>query len=219
MSHLYWAGVTACAEAMLAKHAGAIILAGGYGRRLTKQKGLLQVGGLSIAERVIEAAKTAVGDLVVVGEAHLPPGTGVRVVPDDFPGGGPTHGLWVGLRALDRPVAVLMAWDMPFLTAGLLSYLIQSLEASQDNQAAVPRIQGRPQPLCAAYRHSCAEVLENMNRGVNVAMKDLLARLSVRWVSEEELGHLGPPEKLLFSVNTPRDLDQARRWAEENRDC
>lgn len=198
---------------MQPRQAGAIILAGGQGRRLAKDKGLLPVGGMPIVERVVRAARAVVGDVVVVGESCLPRGLNVPVVADETPGGGPAHGLWVGLRALEQPVAALVAWDMPFVTAELLGYLVEALETGQDNQAAVPRLGGRPQPLCAAYRKSCIQVLETMQRGVNVAMSDLLARIRVNWVDAQEFARFGDPEKLLFNVNTRQDLELARCWA------
>lgn len=200
---------------MQSRHAGAIILAGGRGRRLARDKGLLPIGGMPIVERVVRAAQAAVGEVVVVGEVCLPRGWGVLVVADETPGGGPAHGLWVGLRALKQPIAVLVAWDMPFVTAGLLGYLVEALQASPNDQAAVPRLDGRPQPLCAAYRKSCTEILERLQRGVNVPMKHLLAHLRIRWIDAEALSGLGEPEKLLFNVNTPQDLKLAQYWAIE----
>lgn len=201
---------------MQRRHAGAIVLAGGQGRRLTQKKGLLRIGGVPIVERVVQAARAAVGRVVVVGNASTPLAADVATVDDETPGAGPCHGLWVGLRTVHRPIAVVVAWDMPFVTADLLGYLVDVLDACQSAEAAVPRLGGRPQPLCAAYRQSCAQVLEHMQRGVNVAMRELLARLCVRWVDEVDLAAFGQPEKLLFNVNTPEDLALAEAWAAQD---
>jgi hypothetical protein len=42
-------------------------------------------------------------------------------------------------------------------------------------------------------------------------VQEAVASLSPRLVSGEELSRFGEPERLLFNVNTPGDLNQAER--------
>jgi molybdopterin-guanine dinucleotide biosynthesis protein A len=195
------------------KEVGAIVLAGGQGRRLARDKGGLPVAGTPIVARVVEAAVLAAERVVVVGDAPLPAGIDLPVVPDEVPRAGPLHGLLLGLRALGTPLALLLAWDMPFVTSELLRYLTQTLG---DCEAAVPLVEGRPQPLCAAYAQSCASQIEGLGDGINRPMRDLLARVWVRWVEEAEIRRFGDPRRLFFNVNTQADLDLAQMMAAQD---
>ncbi len=189
---------------------GAIVLAGGRGRRLAPDKGGRLVAGASIVARVVRAASAVAGQVVIVGDAPLPAGIDLPVLHDEVPHAGPLHGLLLGLRALKTPVVLLLAWDMPFVTSGLLRYLSQSLG---DCAAAVPNVDGQPQPLCAAYAQSCVPVIEALGDGVNLSMRALLPRLRVRWLDQHELLPFGDPRRLFFNVNTAADLDLAQAIA------
>jgi molybdopterin-guanine dinucleotide biosynthesis protein A len=191
---------------------GAIVLAGGRGRRLSPDKGRLVVAGRPIVTRALEAAAQVAERVVVVGSARLPSGLDVTVVPDDVPYGGPLHALLLGMRALGTRVALLVAWDMPFVSPQVLRYLCEGLG---DDSAAIPVVDGQPQPLCAAYADSCAGVIESFGDGVNLPMWALFPRVPVRWVLEQELARFGEPRRLFFNVNTAADLELARAMATE----
>jgi len=148
--------------------------------------------------------------IVVVGSEAIPTDTDVSVIPDEIPGAGPAHGLLVGLQAVGCPVALLVAWDMPFVEAPLLRFIAEQVG---EYEAAVPVVGGQPEPLCAAYRQSCVPVLEALNRGVNVPMREVLVRLRVRWIEEHELRSFGDPTRLFFNVNTAADLATAQKMA------
>ncbi len=189
---------------------GAIVLAGGRGRRLAPDKGCRLVAGTSLVARVVRAATAVAERVVVVGDAPLPTGIDLPVLHDEMPYAGPLHGLLLGLRALQTPVAMLLAWDMPFVTPELLRYLSRGLDGSA---AAIPLVLGQPQPLCAAYAQSCAPVIEGMGDGVDLPMWALYPRLPVRWVNQHELAQYGDPRRLFFNVNTGADLELAQDLA------
>jgi len=191
--------------------AGAIVLAGGRGSRLSRDKGCLLVGGAPIVARVVAAATAVCERVIVVGDAPLPEGLGVTAVADATPGGGPVQALGTGLRALGTPLCVLLAWDMPFVSAELLGHLVANADAFE---AVVPRIGGRPQPLCAVYARACLPLIEALDEGRNVAMRDFVARLRVRWVEEDEVRPFGDPARLFLNVNTDEDLARARAMTE-----
>jgi molybdopterin-guanine dinucleotide biosynthesis protein A len=192
--------------------AGAIVLAGGRGSRLSRDKGCLLVGGVPIVARVVAAARTACVRVMVVGDAPLPGGLDATVVADATPGGGPVQALGTGLGALGTPLGVLLAWDMPFVSVKLLRYLVANADAVE---AVVPRIGGRPQPLCAVYAGACLPVIETLDEGRNAAMGEFLARLRVRWVEEDEVRPFGDSARLFLNVNTDEDLAKARAMAYE----
>lgn len=101
----------------------AVILAGGAARRLAgaDKPGLL-VGGVSLLDRVLGAVAGA-GRIVVAGPTR-PTRREVVWVREDPPGGGPVAGLAAALPRVRADVVVLLAADLPFVTAGLIERLV-----------------------------------------------------------------------------------------------
>lgn len=146
--------------------------------------------------------------LVVAREPDAYPG--FEVVVDRFPGCGPLGGLHAGLLEARTEVGLCVACDLPFLEPALLSLL---LDRVRGYDAAVPLVGGRPEPLCAAYRREVAGVAEDLLRSTSSArgraMQDLLERLRVRSVSEEELRAVDPELVSFWNVNTFEDYRRA----------
>jgi len=192
---------------------GAIILAGGKGERLRPDKGCLLVGGVPIVARVVAAARAVCEQVVIVGSAPLPEGLGVSVAADADGPAGPVRGLATGLSLLDTTHAYLLAWDMPFVEPALLGHMAAVIGA---DDAIVPRIAGRPQPLCALYARACLAALAALpprGEGRGPSLTDLLSQVSVHWLEEAELAAFGDPERILLNVNTPADLARAQELA------
>src|SRR5881227_864362 len=97
------------------------VLAGGESRRLDGiAKGLLEVGGRRIVDRVLAAVRSATDELFLITND-----TAVRDVPsfgDVRDGRGSLIGLHSALSHC-RDSAIVAAWDMPFLSSELLNML------------------------------------------------------------------------------------------------
>ncbi|SEG43000.1 Molybdopterin-guanine dinucleotide biosynthesis protein A [Actinacidiphila yanglinensis] len=147
----------------------AVVLAGGAARRLGgTDKPALPVGGLMLLDRVLAACEAA-GTTVVVGPRR-PTARPVRWAREEPAGGGPVPALAAGLAALaggpgargplgqGAPrVVVVLAADLPFLTAATVGALAEAADACAPGAAGVPEgvvltdPDGRDQPLAAAY--------------------------------------------------------------------
>ena len=188
----------------------AAILAGGRARRLDgTYKPSLIVGEDSILTRLLAAFRDAgVEDIVIVGN-RAPSCEGARHAPDVIDGG-PLGGLYSALLMATRPVVVVMAGDMPFVTGTL----VRSLARMADHEeAVVPRTNGRWHPLCAAYRRSIAlRVKQRLDREA-FRVTSLLDELCVRELSPDVLAHSEAMDMLLMNVNTPDDYREAERLA------
>jgi molybdopterin-guanine dinucleotide biosynthesis protein A len=131
-----------------------VLLAGGAARRFRGMpKGLALVDGLRIADRALAALRGATDQQIVV--ANDPRATrwfpGQHVVRDAEEGLGPLHGLRTALASAEGAPVLVVAWDMPFVTAALLATLRS--EGEGGGAAAVP-VAGNPpraEPLCAYY--------------------------------------------------------------------
>jgi molybdopterin-guanine dinucleotide biosynthesis protein A len=189
--------------------ASAAILAGGRATRYGgRDKGGLLVGGRPILERQLAELSGVTDDLMVVVGAGpdrpLPDGAVARVVYDRVADCGPLGGLEAALEAARDDVVVVVAGDMPFVTAALARYLVS---LAWDAEAVVPRTERGYHPLCAAYTRGCRAAVAGHLRARRLRMIDLLHAVRVREVSAAEIDALGDHHRLLANVNTPAEHD------------
>ncbi|MGB3632827.1 MAG: molybdenum cofactor guanylyltransferase [Rubrobacteraceae bacterium] len=199
--------------------ASGAILAGGASRRMGRDKLGLKVGERTLVARVYDVLRSSCDDIVMVGSTRiqrLKLGTSmsVRTVPDLRPGrAGPLAGIEAALAAARHDLVFVAAGDMPFIPKELAGSLLELL-GQGDARVVVPRHGGRLHPLCAAYhREVLADLSFTLNLGVRAVHTFLDNIEGVRYV-EEELALFGDPEQFLMNVNSPEDLERARRFSE-----
>lgn len=185
-----------------------IILAGGQSKRLGRDKALLPFGGRTLLEVTMERLRQLTPDVVIAcGPGPRPgwPELPARDVLDRVAGVGPLAGLEAGLRAAACGTAIVVACDMPFLNPELLRHMAGLLEG---HDAAVPVVGGRTHALHAVYSRACLPVVEQLvlRRG---SMRELLASVETRFVSEEEVRAIGPLGLSCFNLNSAQDLEAA----------
>ena len=128
----------------------AIVLAGGAATRLGGvDKALLEVGGATMLDRVLDAV-TGATTIVCVGP-RKPTSIPVTWTREDPPGGGPAAAVAAGLDAVREPVVVVLAVDVPLVTRDLVGSLVTTVTPGGDEAAMAIDAHGVPQPLIAAY--------------------------------------------------------------------
>lgn len=182
----------------------AIIQAGGQSRRMGRDKALIDFRGRPIIAHVIETLRTVSDDIVLVtNRSDLFGSFGARIVPDYDPPCGPLGGIAAGLQAMQHPLAVTVACDMPFLNVSLLRWLI---DLADDYDAVVPQTGGEFEPLHAVYRREChAAIVQRIERGERRIIS-FFADVRLRPVPEAEWRVLDPAGRSLVNLNTPGDL-------------
>lgn len=136
------------------------VLTGGASRRLGSDKALVEVGGRALAECSAQALKgagasevvTVGGDLVALAALHSVD----RAVPDRHPGEGPLGGLLTVFAESSDDVVVVLACDVPGITTSDVSRLLEALRRDPSAAVAHAVVDGRVQPLTAAWRASLA---------------------------------------------------------------
>lgn len=187
-----------------------LVVAGGAGRRMDgADKAALVLGGVTLLDRVLTAARPVCGPLVVVGPIRPTAVAGVTFTAERRPGGGPVPAVAAGLAAAGAAGAVdgadvvlVLACDLPLLTTPDLVRLVDAL--GEDRAAAgAADGRGRPLPLLVAYRlgHLTARLLALGPDLAGLPARALLAADSVT----VDLGQLA-----VLNVNTPGDLERAR---------
>lgn len=187
-----------------------------------RDKLTMKVGSKTLLDRVHNALQSSCEDVLIVGATgrnrlKFNRFSGVRVVPDFRPGrAGPLAGIEAALAAARNDLVFVAAGDMPFIPEEMVGALLE-LIGGDDVRVAVPRYGGRLHPLCAAYhRDALADLSFTLNLGVKAVHTFLENIDGVRCV-EEELTLFGDPELFLMNVNSPEDLERARRFSQADR--
>ena len=128
---------------------------------------------------------------------------GVRVLFDLVPGSGPLMGLYTGLNAMTTRRALVVAVDMPFVSPGVLSFL---LSRPLTDAMLVPLVNNIPQVLLTVYPHSIIPFIEERIRQGRRDPRSLLEIAPVQYISEEQLRQVDPHLRSFIGVNTPEEL-------------
>lgn len=189
---------------------GAILAGGQASRYAGKPKGLERVGGLRIVDRVANAMAQATGEppLLVANAPEaddwLP---GLRVTRDRLPDQGSLGGIYTAVTAGEGPV-LIAAWDMPFITVGLLDALVRG---SAGFDVFLPDSGGPRgvEPLCGVYGPACAAAIQaRLERGDRRAI-GFHAAVRVGTLSRHEVARHGEASTMFFNVNTVEELRKA----------
>lgn len=179
----------------------AFILAGGASSRMGSDKSQLLLDDQTFVERITTTLRMVTDSVSLVGpfnNSELP------IVADVYPKWGALGGLHAALTACQREWAIVVACDLPLVTAELFQRL-----ASLDNghQAIVPiQPDGRPQPLAALYRvDPCRRVATELIEAGRRRPLDLLESVHTRWVDFAEIANLAQAERFFVNINTPED--------------
>lgn len=180
------------------------ILAGGQSRRMGRDKSQLTLENQTFTDR-IAARLLEVTDLVTLVGSHQPRSR-YASTPDVYPGWGALGGLHAALNACRTEWAIVVACDLPFVTAELFYYLAS---LRQDHDAVVPlQPDGRPQPLSSLYRiEPCLQRATELIEAGQRRPLDLLKLVNTRWVPFSELTNLDQAERFFVNINTPDDYD------------
>ena len=189
---------------------GAIIAGGAASRFGGRPKGLELVQGSRIIDRVAASLRPNVDRLLIATNDPDAPAwlNDVAVARDVLPGRASAIGIHAALAAAGTDV-IAVAWDMPFVPAGLIALLRESLVAGVG--AVVPRPGGRWQPLCAAYSRDAIGPIESAIRAGEPRLTDIVAGLpGAVAIEDSELRFFGDPDVVFLNVNTEADLERAR---------
>jgi molybdopterin-guanine dinucleotide biosynthesis protein A len=193
-----------------------VILAGGQATRYCGlPKGLERVAGQRVIDRVAHALACTTDELLVIANdpsaaSWLP---GVRVERDVRPGFGSLGGILSGIVHAGRP-ALVVAWDMPFVPAGLLAAL-RELGEREHADAAVPESGSRRgvEPLCAYYTPACITPIEQRIDHDDLRVIGFYDDVRLSRLGADRVHEFGDPARLFMNINSPDELVLAEHHA------
>ena len=138
----------------------AVILAGGQSRRMGQDKAWLDFGGRPLIAHAVEVVRDlGVTEIFISGRAGVDySALGCPVVPDREPGAGPLAGIEAGFAAIESPLLLVLAVDLPNMTAAFLRKLADGCDSMT---GAVPELKGGLEPLAAIYPKRCHEIVQD----------------------------------------------------------
>jgi molybdopterin-guanine dinucleotide biosynthesis protein A len=182
----------------------ALLLTGGSSRRMGRDKATLVIDGEPLAERTARLLRAVANPVIEVGPGY----TDLPTTREQPPGSGPLSALAAGAKSL-HPArdTLVVATDLPRLTAAYLQRLIEHPAASGEH-SVVPRDgEGRAQPLCARYSPAALAQAVLLRSAGERSMTALLERIPITWfdaVAEDD-------SAALIDVDTPEDLAAATK--------
>ena len=186
------------------------LLAGGRSRRMGHDKAWAPFAEATLIEWLLERVARAFPSVFIVAkDVARFRDLGVPVVADARPVESPTVGVYTALLASPSPRTLCLGCDIPFVTPALLHALARH-PASFD--AVVPRDDSGLQPLCALYSRRALAALEQMLDADERRIDLIFERVVTDYVDVAD-GRFGDPRELFLNVNTPSDLEAARRLA------
>jgi molybdopterin-guanine dinucleotide biosynthesis protein A len=179
-----------------------LLLTGGASRRMGTDKAAVRVDGCSLAERTALLLAGVAGPVVEVGPGY----TSLPRTTEALPGAGPLHAVAAGAAFLagvgHTGPALVVATDLPRLTAGLLA----ALSSWPAPGCVVPLDAGRPQPACARYSPAALAEASVLAASGQRSLMALLGRVEVAWLTPADWGPAAGRPDALVDVDTPDDL-------------
>ena len=187
----------------------AFILAGGKSLRMGVDKAFVELKGRTLLQRALDTVKALTPEAIIVGERSKFAQFGT-VVEDVFRDRGPLGGIHAALAATATELNLILAVDLPFVDCNLLTYLLKQAGASEAI-VTVPRSADGWQPLCGVYRRAFGRVAERaLLQGKN-KIDPLFREVETKPVEQAELEAQGFSAAIFRNLNTPQELEQAKR--------
>jgi len=208
-------------------HPAAFVLAGGKSSRMGQDKALLAFSGRPLVAHALSILVEAGLSARIAGadpEARTSLSAYASVIDDAQPGLGPLAGICAAFASTGARHAVFLPVDLPLLPASLISYLLRSARLT-GRSVTVASINGFPQTFPAVLDRALLSFLQNelhagrlgcfaafqagaasLDQRVHVARVELLVQSG-----QIEHPHGLPPARWFLNVNTPDELERARK--------
>lgn len=182
---------------------GALVLAGGEARRMAgRNKALLELDRRTFLAHLEEALGGFEEKLLSTRDPSLAEGTAFLPIPDQVAGLGPLEGLRRALTVCRSDALVVSACDTPLFSSELAHFMVHSL-GEYDLLVCRDR-QGGVHPLCGVYTKNCLPAIEALLASEERRVRRLMDLVPSTILS---LADTPFPDRLLFNVNTPQELE------------
>ncbi|HHT7190571.1 TPA: molybdenum cofactor guanylyltransferase [Bacillus cereus] len=195
----------------MSKYAG-IVLAGGMSSRFGEPKALASWRGSTFIEHILKAMENALQEVVVISHSNIKEQlerfVQVPIIEDipHYKGNGPLAGIVSGMEYIEADWYVIMPCDAPNVSPEWFTILLE--QTSNEYDAVVPIINGRKQPLLAAYHSRVKEKIYTLLQEEKRSMGQLLSQCNVKYVAGEDVQ---ANAEWFLNMNTKEEYIQAQK--------
>jgi len=196
----------------------AIILAGGFSKRLGQDKGLVKLAGKPLVLHMLERVSGVVDEVLVVVSSEKQKETYSSLVPkenkifmDNENFRSPLVGALTGFSNTEAEYSLLLPCDTPFVSGKVAELLFETCSGVN---AAVPRWPNDYiEPLQAVYRTSSAieAARKALGKGEIRPLSMIRLQKRVRYLSTIVIQQINPHLTTFFNINTQMDLMKAEK--------
>lgn len=193
-----------------------IIMAGGKSSRMGTNKALLKIDGKTVIERIADELQKCVDEIIVVTN-HFDDYRflGYPMVEDIYKEMGPMGGIHAGLLASTTEKNLVVACDMPFISADLGRFLLTQLD---NYQVVVPEIEDQFHPLFAGYKKELAPIIEEALKENQLRIRYFFKQLKTKTIYLEDITkeNITFNHENVYNMNYPDDYEQAKNFVIKN---
>jgi molybdenum cofactor guanylyltransferase len=164
-----------------------IILAGGQSRRFGTPKAFALMEGVPFYKYSINVMKPFVESIILVSnndiidkfEHDIP---NLKLIVDNplYAGLGPLAGIYSGMDSAEADWYLISPIDVPFMEEIVLKTLLENIEVG--NEAIVPIVRGRMQPLISIFHSSMKERIKEQLVNHELSPRQLFTKSKVEFI-------------------------------------
>jgi molybdopterin-guanine dinucleotide biosynthesis protein A len=180
----------------------AVLLAGGKSLRMGRDKALLEIDGERLWRRQLATLQKLSPEQLMLSGPRREGWSEDEIVSDEVVDAGPLAGVAAALQKCTTPHLVVLAVDLPKMTADFLRSL---LALCAENRGAVARTTEGFEPLAAVYPVRCAALAAAALQSDNFSMQNFVREaMKLHLLVEHRISAVDAP--LFTNLNTPAEL-------------
>lgn len=204
------------------KMVGAIILAGGKGKRIDGEKPFIKLNGKYLICYALNIIKKISDEIIIVTSKeklnYLKKlvDSSIKIVVDISPEKGPLMAFFSGLKHINSEFVVVLPCDSPFINEKLLRFLVSKAE---NVDAVVPLWPNENiEPLHSVYNvASTLKASETAIMEKTFKISDMINKLkNTNYVPVKKLREYDPDLLTFFNINNQEDLNEAEAIIKRN---
>ena len=180
-----------------------LVLTGGKSQRMGTDKSELDYHGITQKQHVYQLLSRICNQVFVSINEQSKGNDSLPSLQDRFTGLGPMGGILTALQSDPNAAWLVLACDLPFLTAGTLEYLVQHRNPSKPATAFFEPNDRFPEPLVTIYEpRSYAILLQELSQGYTCPRKVI--------INSDVVLVQAPDAKEFKNVNDPVEYQTAK---------
>jgi molybdopterin-guanine dinucleotide biosynthesis protein A len=182
-----------------------VVLAGGQSSRFGSNKALALWHGKFLIQHIRDTLASVFSDcLLITNSPEQYEFLNMPMIKDRYQNMGPLAGIHAALHHTGKPWIFVMGCDMPAVTPDVITFLCDF--AKEEVEAVIPWHEKGPEPLCGLYRKTALAEIELQLKNKKAQIQELLRKVYVRKVKEEELLAVTGGPSIFYNVNSAQDL-------------